>query len=251
MVDGLRFALSLRAFVRVAALAASLAIAAQGVGLAPTATAASTVGPCATGLDRTSYGGFIRSRSNPGINGVAGRATVVNLPSCTSPGHSSFGVDYDAPWVLPANIQSGCCTNIVQIGYGRCGADIDCAFGPNDGKQHFAYTRDDNEQGIMDAASWYPNEPVGGRVYGFKITAETNSDGNPVWRYCIRDITMGEAYGCTNRPRHWSSGDLAWFAAETNNTHSQLGHKPDSEHDINMRVQYRRGGDWVLGRQVG
>ncbi len=228
---------------RAVTLAASLLLATLSLSIPPTAMAQSTVGTCASGTQRTSYGFFVRARSD--VSGAIGRATIVNLKPCTNGGSTGFGVNYDVPWVLPANIQGGG-SDIVQIGYGRCGSSVDCSSMPNDDKQHFVYTYNDDSGGVMVQATWYPNEPVGGRVYGFKIVRDTNSSGNPIWTYCIRDITMGQSYQCKNRPRTWSSGDLVWFGAETNNTHSQLGHKPDSVNDINIRGQYRRNGDWYI-----
>lgn len=236
-----------RSRLRATILAAAGLLAVSGVGLAPTASAQSTVGTCSSGSAKSSYGAFFREKYGPGISAVAGRATVVNLTGCTSPGHTDFGVNFDVPWVLPANLQTDACYCIVQVGYGRCEANAACAnLWPNDDKQHFAFTKYDNTGGVMYDAGWYPNDPVGGRTYGFKVESDTNSSGDPIWRYCIRDITMGDDYTCTTRARTWgsSTGNLGWWGAETNNTKSQLGHKPTSTSDINMRAQYRRGGDW-------
>lgn len=54
----------------------------------------------------------------------------------------------------------------------------------------------------------------------FKIYGSFNPT---VWHFCIQDNTAGTSYHCTTIVRHWTYGDLAWWATENKNTASAMG----------------------------
>lgn len=215
------------------------------VGLA----SAAYVDSCATGDLETNWSVIDRAKSNPNITGVIGQATVRTLRPCLTPN----GLNWDIPWVLPANLQFNTTdpSRIIQIGYARCGrpvADGPCNGDiPNDGKMHFVYTPADNSGGGLRLADGWYKAPVVGHEYRFKIV-----HGSGVWTYCIQDRTAGEAYDCHNTSDSWTSGTYSWYGSETNNDNSQNGNS-FNEAEISFRwLQYQRNGTWfVVSDQVG
>lgn len=232
--------------MRVAAVIATLVLSLQ---MTAGVTLAVYVSSCATGSLDTNWSIVDRSKSNPNITGVIGQATIRTLRPCLTPN----GVNWDIPWVLPANLQANTTdpNKIVQIGYARCGrpvADGDCNTNiPNDGKMHFVYTAADNSGGLLKLADGWYKAPVAGHEYRFKIV-----NGADVWTYCIQDRTAGEGYDCHNTADTWTSGTYSWYGTETNNDNSQNGNS-FNESELNIRwMQYQRSGTWyVVTDQVG
>jgi hypothetical protein len=193
------------------------------------------------------------------IKGAAGDAYVRPLSPCSPVGQGThFGTEYDSPAVLLANIQdfASATSNIVQVGYARCGAVLPCGDVPNDGRPHPVYTKDDDAGGVGYLASWYHNGTlVLNDRYRMKVTRLTSGcgiGGGPVcWDYCIRDISTGESYVCHSEPASWiyPGGNYAWWGSETNNLASQMGVK-DSVADFNMDyMQYlstAASAPWVI-----
>lgn len=193
-----------------------------------------------------------RHMTGPEILGVIGNVEVVTLRPCIDQNTgSTFGLDYDVPWVIPVTLlyrkdPTANAGRAVQIGYGKCGrvTGVNCPSMPNDGKPHFTYTPNDQSGGQVALASWYDGgtgvrkDPILGHEYRFKIESYGTQ-----WRYCIRDYGIGEAYDCTYTSRSWpsASGQWAWWLTETNSRYSQNGNA-DSEPDIDLRwMQYELG----------
>ncbi|MEP7378060.1 MAG: hypothetical protein ABI725_00705 [Chloroflexota bacterium] len=174
------------------------------------------------------------------ITGVVGIVDVVPQRPCTGADATHF----DHPLVL-TTIQYNAYEDypIVHLGYGQCGYVPNCtAYGSG---LHFLYTEFDSYQGELHLADgWYGGTPVVGHRYRFKITSIVEM-GNPKWRYCIRDMTTGQAYVCHNRPRTWGRdyGTYVWWGAETKNDHSQIGGGGALEL-TEYQAQFEYQGEW-------
>lgn len=75
------------------------------------------------------------------------------------------------------------------------------------------------------------------------MKVEAVSSGGSKWQYCIRDVTLGEAYTCRLETRTWQAGTFAWWGSETANTNSQNGTVSGGPH-LNLLAQYKLSGVW-------
>jgi hypothetical protein len=242
-----RAALSLAATLALTALSAPIVRAAPIFAL-----------PCSDAAihkDWSTVNRFFSSGAQP--TGALADMRVRTLRPCTNPSSSSW----DMPFVfvtLQRDVFTVDPSNIVQIGYARCGRpSVSCGDIPNDGQMHFVYTRGDNNGGDAWLADGWYHAPVLGHEYRLRVATATSSTGDPVWQYCIRDKASEPSYTCHNgghqltngtfsATRSWSSGKFPWYGAENTSGASQQG-VGDGEPHLDVRwMQYFRSSTWIV-----
>lgn len=196
-------------------------------------------GDCADGQKGFAHAVVSRNSSH-NYNAVIGDAIVRPLQNCLNPTASKYSYSL----VLPANLQGDGSGEIVQIGYSRCGETGGCGpHWPKDSHEHFVYTPDDDNGGVLVGFT-AAGEPEVGKRYRFKVE---KIDVN-LWRYCIRNLTDGGSYHCQSTFRSWANnGVTAWWGTEIQDTEAAMG--PACCVDIDMRwMQYHRvsQNDWMM-----
>jgi hypothetical protein len=178
--------------------------------------------------------------------GVIGDATARALYLCDNPG-TLLGT-YSLPAVLPANLEGPGSTEIVQLGWAKCGrgGGLSCGNVANDGVTRFVYTCSDHSSGSpCDATSW-AGTPLFGHRYRFRI--QYDQDGTGGWNFSIKDNTTGVTKS-TRVTSTWHDADIAWWGAEVQDWGASLG--PclcgGTNHIDMYWMQYiRAGGSWQV-----
>jgi hypothetical protein len=200
-------------------------------------------GTCNTGPTHVYKNWTSMQKSVPShtVSGALGDVDVRALAPCTQ-----NGPIWDQSFVLITIQRDGVAfeTDIVQIGYARCGQSGGCNGIPSDGKQHFWYTKDDDASGTAYLADGWYKAPILGHRYRMKVEATTHS-GDSVWQYCIRDLTLAAGYVCHFEPRTWTNGVFAWWGTEVTNDRSQNGTRA-IDPDIALEGQYKSSGSWFI-----
>jgi hypothetical protein len=146
------------------------------------------------------------------------------------------------------NLQQAGTSNIVQLGWVKCGglASQKCGDIPSDGDPHFMYICDDNSNGFACNADSWAGTPVFGRRYRFRV--HYNQLGTGKWDYSIKDLYTGLTKW-KSITSSWHLANGAWWGGEVNNQGSTMGPTHVGSNDINMYwMQYLRSsvGSWQV-----